>query len=123
MGNTRAYVIKKLSDLRPADHLFAYDFMKPTIFDAILIKLQVDDDKDYENDLHVIRLHLGSSINHVVKFLDILTPLPPLWSLLLNKAYVIKWSFGLPPQLSTWFMNDPFVKIVVLKTFCKNRKN
>ena len=40
-------------------------------------------------------------------------PPPPSWSLLLNKAYVIKWSFGLPPspplppQLSTWFMNDP----------------
>ena len=37
-------------------------------------------------------------------------PLPPSWSLLLNKAYVIKWSFGqppVPPQLSTWFMNVP----------------
>ena len=31
------------------------------------------------------------------------------WSLLLNKDYFIKCSFGLtsPPQLSTWFMNGP----------------
>ena len=36
----------------------------------------------------------GSFINHVVKFLRIFDPLPPSWSLLLNKAYVIKWSFG-----------------------------
>ena len=55
-------------------------------------------------------LDKGSFINHVVKFLGIFDPLPPSWSLLLNKAYVIKWSFGqppLPPQMSTWFMNDP----------------
>ena len=32
-----------------------------------------------------------SSINHVVKLLRIF---PPSWSLLLYKAYVIKWSFG-----------------------------
>ena len=32
-----------------------------------------------------------SSINHVVNFLSIFYP-PPSWSLLLNKAYVIKWS-------------------------------
>ena len=37
---------------------------------------------------------LGSSINHVVTFLGIFDPPPPSWSLLLNKAYVIKWSFG-----------------------------
>ena len=35
---------------------------------------------------------MGSSINHVVKILGIFDPPPPLWSLLLNKAYVIKWS-------------------------------
>ena len=34
----------------------------------------------------------GSSINHVVTFLGIFDP--PSWSLLLNKTYVIKWSFG-----------------------------
>ena len=28
-------------------------------------------------------------------------PLPPSWSLLLNKAYVIKWSFGSPSSTST----------------------
>ena len=38
----------------------------------------------------------GSSINHVVKILGIFDP--PSWSLLLNKAYVIKWSFGQPPS-------------------------
>ena len=37
---------------------------------------------------------LGSSIYHVVKFLGILTPLLPSWSLIRNNAYVIKWSFG-----------------------------
>ena len=49
----------------------------------------------------------GSSINHMVKILGIFDPLPPSWSLLLNNAYVIKWSFGKPPppQLSTWFMD------------------
>ena len=55
--------------------------------------------------------HMGSSINHVDTFLGIFDPLPPSWSLLLNKAYVIKWTFGqppLPPQLSTWFMNVPY---------------
>ena len=36
-------------------------------------------------------LFYGSSINHVVKILGIVDP--PSWSLLLNKAYVIKWSF------------------------------
>ena len=35
-----------------------------------------------------------SFINPVVKFLGIFDPLPPSWSLLLNKTYVIKWSFG-----------------------------
>ena len=50
----------------------------------------------------------GSSINHVVKFLGIFNL--PSWSLLINKTYVIKWSFHhhpLPPQLTTWFMDDP----------------
>ena len=39
-------------------------------------------------------LHLGTSINYVVKILGIFDPPPPSWSLLLIKAYVIKWSFG-----------------------------
>ena len=45
----------------------------------------------------------GPSINHVVKILGTFDPLPP-WSLLLIKAYDIKWSFGQPPpspKLST----------------------
>ena len=44
----------------------------------------------------------GSSINHLVNFLGIFDPRSPSWSLLLNKTYVIKWSFGKPqppPQL------------------------
>ena len=38
----------------------------------------------------------GSSINHVVKFLGIfdIPPFPSSWLILLNKAYVMKWSFG-----------------------------
>ena len=46
----------------------------------------------------------GSSINHVV----FLTPLSPSWSLLQNKADVINGHLdNPPPQLSTWFMDDP----------------
>ena len=37
----------------------------------------------------------------MVKFLGIFDPIPTPWSLLLNKAYVIKWSFGQPPSPST----------------------
>ena len=46
-------------------------------------------------------------------------PPPPSWSLLLNKAYVIKWSFGYPPphQLSTWFMNDPLQQNIMESIF------
>ena len=40
--------------------------------------------------------NMGSSINHVVKILGIFDP--PSWSILQNKAYVIKWSFGLTPS-------------------------
>ena len=34
-------------------------------------------------------------------------PPPPLWTILLNKAYVVIWTFGKPPSpaMSTWFMN------------------
>ena len=37
-------------------------------------------------------------------------PLPPSWSLLLNKAYVMNGHLANPPppKLSTWFMDDPF---------------
>ena len=45
-------------------------------------------------------------------------PLPPSsWSLLLNKSYLIKWSFGWPhpPQVSIWFMDVPFVRISVTR--------
>ena len=31
---------------------------------------------------------------HVVNFLCLFDPLPPSWSLLLNKAYFIIWTFG-----------------------------
>ena len=44
------------------------------------------------------------------KFLDIFDPPPPLWTISLNKAYVVTWTFGklpLPPAMSTWFMNAP----------------
>ena len=44
-------------------------------------------------------------------FWTFLTPLPPLWTILLNKAYVVTWTFGklpLPPAMSTWFMNTPY---------------
>ena len=41
---------------------------------------------------------LGSSINHVDRFLNIFDPLPPSWIILLNKAYVVIWTFGKPPS-------------------------
>ena len=31
------------------------------------------------------------------RFLEIFDPLPPLWTILLNKAYVVIWTFGIPP--------------------------
>ena len=34
-------------------------------------------------------------------------PLPPLWTIFLNNAYVVIWTFGQPPFMSTWFMDDP----------------
>ena len=58
--------------------------------------------------LYFLSSILGSSINHVVKFLGIFAPSR---SLLLNKAFVIKWSLGQSPspQLSMWFMDAPFL--------------
>ena len=51
----------------------------------------------------------GLFINHVDRFLDILDPPPTLWTILLNKAYVVIWKFGKTPSpaMSTWFINDP----------------
>ena len=46
----------------------------------------------YGKDKADNHIHKGLSINHVVKILVFFDP--PSWSLLLNKAYVIKWSFG-----------------------------
>ena len=31
------------------------------------------------------------------RFLDFFEPPPPLWTILLNKAYVVIWTFGIPP--------------------------
>ena len=46
-------------------------------------------------NLGFIAFSKGSPINnHMVKILGIFDLPPPSWSLLLNKAYVIKWSFG-----------------------------
>ena len=40
-------------------------------------------------------------------------PPPHLRTILLNKAYVVIWTFGKPPPpaLSTWFMNDLYVAV------------
>ena len=43
---------------------------------------------------------MGLFINHVVKFLRIFDSPPPSWPILLNKAYVIKLSFGKSPPSS-----------------------
>ena len=40
------------------------------------------------------KLHKGASINHVDSFLEIFDPPPPSWTILLNKAYVVTWTFG-----------------------------
>ena len=53
----------------------------PSIWSMSLVnKLQGEN----KRDIHKPRGH----------FLDIFDPLPPSWSLLLNKAYDIKWSFS-----------------------------
>ena len=36
----------------------------------------------------------GASINHVDSFLEMFDPPPPSWAILLNKAYVVTWTFG-----------------------------
>ena len=41
---------------------------------------------------------MGPSINHVDNFLDIFNPPPPLWTILLNKSYVVIWTFGKLPS-------------------------
>ena len=52
----------------------------------------------------IISHHMGSIINHVVKFLGIFDPPPPLpsWSLLLNTACVMKGSFPLNCPRGLW---------------------
>ena len=37
----------------------------------------------------------------------ILTPLPPMWTLLLNSCYQVLWSSEQPPHLSTWSVVVP----------------
>ena len=37
-------------------------------------------------------------INHVDRILDFFDPPPPLWTILLNRAYVVIWTFGKPPS-------------------------
>ena len=67
-------------------------------------------ERKYIKYIRKCRLALGVIHKPRGQIFGYFDPLPPSWSLLLNKAYVIKWSFGqppLPPQLSTWFMNDP----------------
>ena len=48
------------------------------------------------SDYQVSLYSKGSFINHVDRNLDFLTPLPPLWTILLNRAYVVIWTFGKP---------------------------
>ena len=51
-----------------------------------------------ENYLERKELYKGSSINHVDRFLNIFDPPPPSWTILLNKAYVVIWTFGKLPS-------------------------
>ena len=46
--------------------------------------------------------------------LDFFDPPPPLWAILLNRAYVVIWSFGKPPSpaMSTWRFTFPLIKYV-----------
>ena len=65
------------------------------------------------------KLVQGPSINHVDRFLGIFDPFPLSWSLLLNKIYVVKWSFGktpAPPPLSTCFMDAPIDMTLPIQT-------
>ena len=43
-------------------------------------------------------------------FGDFLPP-PPLWTILLNKAYVDIWTFDI---WTTWFMNDPELDTIII---------
>ena len=51
-------------------------------------------------------------MNHVDRQFDIFDP-SPLWTVLLNKAYVVIWTVGKPPSptMSTWFMNAPLTEL------------
>ena len=62
----------------------------------------------------------GSSINRVAKIFGIFDP-PLVVTFIRYKTYVIKLSFGYPPppQLSTWFMNDPFACMVSCRFYVK----
>ena len=52
---------------------------------------------------------MGSFIHHVDRNLDFFDPPPPLWTILLSKAYVVIRIFGKPPPpaMSAWLMNAP----------------
>ena len=54
-----------------------------------------------------IEFFKGSFINHVDRNLDIFDSPPPLWSILLIKAYVVTWTFGKP--------SPPFHVLMVYK--------
>ena len=61
---------------------------------------------------------MGSSINHVVKFLGILTPLVVTLALLCYKMVI--WLTPLPSQLSTCFMYESYAdEGCVQNTACK----
>ena len=60
----------------------------------------------------------GSFINQVVKFLGIFTPLPSSLSHFLNKAYVIKLSFGKLPASNVHMVN--FLGILGLPSPCNH---
>ena len=43
---------------------------------------------------YMVKPTQGACTNHVDRILGYFDPPPPMWTLLLNKAYVMKWSFG-----------------------------
>ena len=60
-----------------------------------------------------ISMHdMGHAVIHKPRgqILNIFNSPPPLWTFLLNKAFVEIWTFVRPPTL-LWFMNAPYRKI------------
>ena len=68
----------------------------------------------------------GPSVNHIGSFFGhFWLSHPPLYTVLLNKSYVIIWSFVYPPSMFpwAWFMDDPLRYLAVECNFAKSYRH